>query len=70
MPKIGTMKSANQIIDDLGGTSAVAELCECRPASVSDWRKNGIPKARLLYLKAIRPEVFNAETELLEKAAA
>lgn len=27
------------IIEALGGTSRVAELCEVRPPSVSDWRK-------------------------------
>lgn len=50
--------NANQIIDALGGTNAVARLCECQPASVSGWRKDGIPKPRMLYLKAVRPEVF------------
>lgn len=26
--------------------------------AVSQWRKTGIPKARLMFLKAIRPDVF------------
>lgn len=46
------------IIDDLGGATAVAKLCECRPQAVSQWKLKGIPKSRLLYLKAIRPDVF------------
>lgn len=52
---------ASQIIDALGGTTAVARLCECEPPSVSEWRRKGIPKARLLYLKAIRPDVFEED---------
>ena len=53
----------NTIIDRLGGTAATARLCEIEPASVSEWRtrEGGIPKARLLYLKAIRPDVFEPE---------
>lgn len=49
---------ANKIIDDLGGTSVVAELCKVQPPSVSEWRTRGIPSARLMYLQAIRPDVF------------
>lgn len=48
----------SEIIDALGGTFRVAELCEVRPPSVSDWRKQGIPKARLMFLRIARPEVF------------
>lgn len=47
-----------QVIDALGGTNAVARLCEIAPASVSDWKKKGIPKARLMYLKLAVPKVF------------
>lgn len=36
----------------------VARLCECSQPSVSNWRKRGIPKARLQYLRALRPELF------------
>lgn len=51
----------NKIIDGLGGTCAVARLCECKTPSVSSWRKTGIPKARLLFFKAIRPDLFAVE---------
>lgn len=52
-------KTSSQIIDALGGTCAVARLCGgIKPPSVTQWRINGIPSARLLYLKAIRPDVF------------
>lgn len=55
----------NAIIDKLGGTNAVAKLCEIEPASVSEWRRNGIPKARLMYLRLAKP----AEFKELERAA-
>ncbi len=51
---------ANQIIDALGGTVAVARLCEIKPPSVSGWRREGIPKPRLDYFKLLRPDVFAA----------
>lgn len=54
------------IIDALGGTSEVAAMCECTPQAVSQWfgvdadgEERHIPKARLMYLKAIRPDVFS-----------
>lgn len=50
----------SKIIDKLGGTAEVARICEVRPPSVSEWRKNGIPPARLQFLKLLRPEVFAA----------
>ena len=49
---------ANQIIDALGGTFAVARLCNVRPPSVSEWRRTGIPEARLQFLRLARPDVF------------
>lgn len=48
----------NEIIDALGGTSKVARLCEVQPPSVSEWRRNGIPKAQLRFLRLARPEIF------------
>lgn len=48
----------SEIIDALGGTFRVAELCEVRPPSVSDWKKHGIPRARLMFLRIARPDVF------------
>lgn len=51
-------QNPNTIIDRLGGTSETARLCDIKPPSVSEWRKTGIPKAQLKYLKAVRPDVF------------
>jgi len=48
----------NEIIEALGGSTAVAELCEVTVGAVSQWRTDGIPKARLMYLKVVRPDVF------------
>lgn len=52
---------ANKIINDLGGTAEVARLCGVRPPSVSEWRINGVPAARLMYLQLLRPDVFKVE---------
>lgn len=61
----------NEIIDALGGTFRVAELCEVRPPSVSDWRKYGIPRARMMSLRIAKPEVFKAlEAQATNKTAA
>ena len=52
------MKNDSQIIDELGGTARVAELCQVACPSVSEWRIKGIPKARRMYLQVLFPEVF------------
>lgn len=40
------------LIDLLGGTAAVAVRVNARAASVSEWRRNGIPAGRLIELAA------------------
>lgn len=47
------------LIDALGGTSRTALMFDIEPASVSGWRKGGIPKGRLLYIKLAHPELFD-----------
>lgn len=42
---------AIQIIEALGDTTKVARIFGIRKASVSDWKKGGIPRARMMYLK-------------------
>ncbi|WP_321943007.1 carph-isopro domain-containing protein [Paraburkholderia tropica] len=49
---------ASRIIDRLGGTGDVARMCDVDPAAVSQWRRNGIPKARLQFIRLARPEVL------------
>lgn len=63
---------ANKIIDALGGTAAVAKLCDVRPPSVSEWRLSGIPRAREQFLRLLRPDVFGEaekSTRPAQKAA-
>lgn len=55
-----TLVNASKVIDAIGGTSVTADLCDVEPAAVSQWRKNGIPKAQLKYLRLAKPEVFSA----------
>lgn len=48
----------SEIIDAFGGTAAVARLCEISDGAVSQWRRNGIPKAQLRFLRRDQPDVF------------
>lgn len=57
----------NLIIDELGGTGAVAGLCDVSKQAVSQWRTDGIPRARRMYLELLRPDVFKKYEE--KKAA-
>lgn len=59
----------NKIIDGMGGTSAVADLCNLTTGAVSQWRtsKNGIPKPWLKLFKTMRPDLF--EHEILDDSA-
>jgi hypothetical protein len=45
--------TSSEYIDSLGGTSAVAKLCDRTKGAVSQWRKNGIPDAQYKYLKLL-----------------
>jgi len=60
---------ANRLIDALGGTGVVAGLCEVTTGAVSQWRTEGIPKARLMYLRVIRPDIFAAQRAAQKKKA-
>lgn len=50
--------TAAEVVDRLGGTAAVAALFMVQPPSVSGWRKEGIPPARMHFLRAVHPEVL------------
>lgn len=66
MPKnerMNTPHPDSYIIDALGGTSKTARLCRVQPASVSEWRKTGIPDARRMFLQLARPDVFDQDRE-------
>jgi hypothetical protein len=53
----------SQLIDELGGTVAVARLCQSRggrqisPQAVTQWRSKGIPPARRQLLLLLRPDL-------------
>jgi hypothetical protein len=78
---VGNMTS-DDIIARLGGTVAVAQLCDTTPQAVSQWmgvypkgheragQPRKIPDARLMYLKAIRPDVFVERRKNCAKARA
>lgn len=51
----------NTIIDNLGGTSAVARIFNISPSSVTGWRTEGIPDARRMYLEVVYPKAFKAQ---------
>lgn len=48
--------SDSEIIDELGGTTAVAHLFNLQPPSVTEWRHNGIPDARKQTLALMFPD--------------
>lgn len=56
------------IIARLGGTAKTAELCQVTSGAVSQWIHDGIPRARLMYLKAVRPAVFKENFVAPDKA--
>lgn len=58
----------NVVIDRLGGTTAVAKICDVKPPSVHEWRTNGIPKARLQYLMLAYPKAFEPVDEAAPSA--
>ena len=51
-----------KVIDKLGGTTAVAKLCNVTSQAVSQWRKLGIPKARLMFLRVLRSVAIRGES--------
>jgi len=55
-----TPKTDSEIIDAFGGTVAVSKIFNITTGAVSQWRdpENGIPEPRLMYLKLLKPEVF------------
>jgi hypothetical protein len=51
-------KTDSRLIDDMGGTVAVATECEVSSQAVSKWRKYGIPNSRRKYLRLRFPDIF------------
>ena len=61
--------NSSEIIDKFGGTNDLARVCDVTPQAVSQWRKDGIPDARLMYLKLLRPDVFGEAPQPQQEAA-
>ena len=52
---VGMNLHASKVIDALGGTAEVARMFGVRMPSVSGWRTEGIPKARMMYIQVAHP---------------
>ena len=50
-------EKAELLIHALGGVNETARICKIAASSVSSWRKLGVPRARLMYLKLKYPEL-------------
>ncbi|PUA95489.1 hypothetical protein C8C99_0289 [Acidovorax sp. 107] len=48
----GMNVAATEIIDRLGGTAKVSRMFGISMPSVSDWKHDGIPHARVMFLRA------------------
>lgn len=48
----------SELIDMAGGTRTIARLCGVTDSAITQWRTNGIPRARVLYLELALPKVF------------
>lgn len=60
LPKDKNLKNLDfiaDLIDELGGLSAVAKICRIKPSSVFMWKKQGIPFSRVMYLKLAYPNL-------------
>lgn len=44
--------SDTQLVELAGGTAEVSRLCEVSMAAVAQWKRNGIPRDKLVYLAA------------------
>lgn len=51
----------SNLIDAMGGTGAVARECQVSSQAVTQWRRHGIPSARLMYLRVRFPQLFGDE---------
>lgn len=50
--------NASDVIAAFGGTTETAKLCGVTPSAVSQWRENGIPRAWAMFLRQLRPDLF------------
>jgi len=57
----------NKIIDSIGGTGKVAQLCGITSSAVTQWRTKGMPKPWQKYLRKIRPKAFLDQADTVIK---
>lgn len=48
----------SELIAALGGPAKAAVFWEVTPQAVSQWKEKGIPRARRMYLRVMRPDLF------------
>lgn len=51
MLQTNTKHPHSDLLTEIGGTGFVAHLCEVSSQGVSKWRRNGIPQARMMFLR-------------------
>ncbi|MFH2134461.1 MAG: hypothetical protein ABII81_04685 [Pseudomonadota bacterium] len=56
------LKKHGALINQIG-TPVLTTMFGISKGAISQWRHNGIPKARLMYLELVRPELFVEATE-------
>ncbi|WP_455016702.1 Cro/CI family transcriptional regulator [Kingella oralis] len=54
-------------IQVFGGVSEVAKVCGITRSAVSQWKRNGIPKAQMNFLKTKFPRKFIEYQAIIEK---
>jgi predicted SpoU family rRNA methylase len=51
-------KSAELLIQHLGGPTKTAQHFDCTRAAISTWRKRGIPKSHMMYVRCAMPGLY------------
>ncbi|MFZ6755777.1 Cro/CI family transcriptional regulator [Undibacterium sp. Ji50W] len=51
---------ATKLIELLGGTTKVAEICDVTPGAVSQWKTNGVPKPWVWFFESKYPDICRA----------
>jgi len=59
--------NASELIDAIGGTSKVSEICGLTTGAVSQWRTKGIPRPWMKFFSKAYPKEFK---QAIEKKAA
>jgi hypothetical protein len=56
--------NVKKVVKALGGSARTARFFNIKTSSVSEWISNDrIPKARLLHLQHVRPDIFDTESK-------